>query len=171
MKTYWESADGVRDMAKLLTYITKTKDPDGPDLYFLSSEKKYKIPDASSMRKKIEKHDPKAETSLYGAFDYDLRSYGQEVDLWATDPELYRRRHKRTRPTKRSVYVLTDGAWVAGQDNQGVGTIRFLVDKLARAGLDRNQVGIQFISFGQHPDGLRRLEVLDRLKKSHGLAL
>jgi len=57
------------------------------------------------------------------------------------------------------VYVLTDGAWSKGSDAKT--PIESLVNTLVRLEKQRYQVGIQFIRFGNDPDGQRMLKYLD----------
>jgi hypothetical protein len=58
-----------------------------------------------------------------------------------------------------NIYVLTDGCWenACTGENQ----IRNLVDELVKLKLTKDQVGIQFIRFGNDQRGLERLSYLD----------
>jgi hypothetical protein len=79
-----------------------------------------------------------------------------------------------TLPRALSVYVLTDGVWESPEREGGdylTETIRKLVEQLKEAGCGREQVGVQFIRFGDDSYGKQRLEALDMLSKNLGLGL
>jgi hypothetical protein len=57
------------------------------------------------------------------------------------------------------LYILTDGIWEPNCD--AAGPIKNLVNKLNKLDKGRVQVGIQFISFGNNPEALDRLDILD----------
>ena len=67
---------------------------------------------------------------------------------------------KRTRPL--SLYVLTDAVWQPTCNVPPV--IQSLVKTLKDLNLHKQQIGIQFIRFGERPEGIKRLEELDKLK-------
>lgn len=162
MYTYWRE---VRDLSHLLMYIVKEKDPDGPDLFFLSSDDQLHPKTSTKMEQLINNRKPKGNTSLDGCLNNDLVSYGKKLDM-------YSRTYGEPRPPrKRSLYILTDGILGHGGDNQGQEAIRQIVGQVQRAKLFRGQVGIQFISFGNDDKGLKRLEKLDRLNEDGSLGL
>ena len=66
-----------------------------------------------------------------------------------------------------SIYILTDGVWQGG-GNPEVPMLG-LVETLKNYNLTRNQVGIQFISFGDDAGGLERMHDLDEMSKGFGL--
>lgn len=70
---------------------------------------------------------------------------------------------KRDCTREMNLFVFTDGNWGSG-DSEDTGAqepIRKLVNLMKAYGVDRNHVAIQFIRFGDHPDGKRHLEFLD----------
>lgn len=154
MRPYWEAA---ADLADLLVYITKRKDPNGVELYFLSANKLHgTYKDSSRIRNDIRRHGANAFTSLTQCFDDDIRRYAREVRHTSSIPH-------RGYPLKRSIYVLTDGVLGNGVDSDGHDAIRMLVNSLVDARLPRGQIGIQFIRFGDDAAGKRRLRELDEL--------
>lgn len=68
-----------------------------------------------------------------------------------------------------NIYILTDGIWADGGDAET--PITQMVEDLKRLGFRRRQVGIQFISFGNDSNALRRLELLDLLGKRPGIGM
>jgi hypothetical protein len=160
MEKHWR---GVQYLSHLLMYIVKEMDPDGVELYFLSSKERLRLKTSTKMEKLISSRNPSGMTSLNRLND-DLVPYGKKLDQYARslgmDP-----------PRPRSLYVLTDGVLEYGDDTQGQGAIKMVVDGIQRAKLVRGQVGIQFISFGNDPEGIARLERLDRLNQDERLGL
>ena len=66
-----------------------------------------------------------------------------------------------------SVYIFTDGKW--GKTFHGGGVdrpIKELIEELQRRRLDRHQVTLHFIRFGDDPDGGRNLDYLDSLAET-----
>jgi len=144
-------------------YIVKEMDPDGVELYFLSSKDKLRLRTATKMEKLISSRNPSGMTSLNRLND-DLVPYGKKLDQYARSLGM-------EPPRPRSLYVLTDGVLEYGDDTQGHGAIKTIVDGIQRAKLVRGQVGIQFISFGNDPEGIARLQRLDRLNQDERLGL
>ena len=164
MAEHWHE---VKELARLLTYIVKKTDDDGVELYFLSSQKCDKCKDASAIERAIRDHTPSAHTNLDSRLNQDLSSYGKELERPSRSSTLFR--HKELK--KRSIYVFTDGILATGDPTQGQQAIKLIVEKVLGAGLLRGQVGIQLISFGNDPDGLAKLQNLDRLNQDLGLGL
>ena len=169
MQPWWKE---VLELVHLLAYITKGCDPDGVELFFLSSLKQQMFKSATKLYRTVREHPARASTSLYECFENDLRNYARKIE------QAYQQSQKasifaRTRqlPRKRSIYVLTDGILESGEDAQGQDGIKFLINKLTEASLPRDQIGIQFISFGNDAQGLARLRKLERMQQEYGLAL
>jgi hypothetical protein len=60
-----------------------------------------------------------------------------------------------------SVIVLTDGQWGTGPDGAGMqNPIRRLIETVKDRKLKRTQVMVQFLRFGESPDGIRHLRYL-----------
>ena len=160
MDKHWRE---VCSLGKLLMYIVKEKDPDGIDLYFLSSKERKRITTSSQMEKQINKQKPSGMTSL-NRLDDDLVKYRQKID------QLMKIYHVEV-PRPRNIYIFTDGALEYGEDTQGQRAIKMLVNSVSQAKLLRGQVGIQFISFGSNAEWIERLQQLDRLNQDEKLGL
>ena len=74
----------------------------------------------------------------------------------------FEQRRRASRLARWNIYVLTDGSWEDASVKQ---TIRDTVSRLTTLAVPQMHFGIQFIQFGDHPLGTRRLEELDRLDK------
>jgi hypothetical protein len=65
---------------------------------------------------------------------------------------------------KQIIYVLTDGKWQPYSPQSLVQSIRNLVDSLNKMPSPMDQIGIQFIQFGNDPEATKLLQDLDDLK-------
>ena len=161
MRRHWKL---VRDLAQLLMYMVKKWDNDGVDMHFLSSSKRYRPKNSTKMFDFIREHKPGGITGLNDRLNDDLSTYGKEIERWSRAPH-------GDPPTKRSIYILTDGVLSYGEDTQGQDAIKNMVKCVLGARLFRGQVGIQFIRFGDDEDGKARLDKLDHLNQEEGLGL
>ncbi|CAK4030412.1 SPS1, Serine threonine kinase [Lecanosticta acicola] len=168
MQPYWRE---VERLAQLLAFITKRMDRDGLELYFLTSERGYKCSSSSRLARYIRDRAPDKMTNLNSRLAADLRSYREQIDRIRSQTRT-RRTSLFGRPglVQRSIYVFTDGVWESGEDEQGQEAIFLTANKLAETGLERKQIGIQFIRFGESEVGRQRLEALDNLNETHNLA-
>jgi hypothetical protein len=153
MRPYW---DEVRLVLHVLTYMLKGCDKDGMDLYFTISTSKYNSKKSSGLLQ------PTQGKSLEGTSDIGSRLssilHGYETAL---------RRHE-TKPRSLfgpkvmkplNVYILTDALWQPQSD--AAGPIKSMVETLKDLRSPPEQVGIQFIQFGNNPDCATKLEILD----------
>lgn len=156
MDPHWSS---VQALTTLLFEIVKGYDPDGVDFYFTaSSDKKYKLRTKQKVQDKLAKEKPK--TSLchmenrlgFILQDYQKRLYRAHTSIFYR--ALYTR---KLRPL--NVYIMTDGQWQDGSDPDGA--IKSLVEKIKETGKLKSQVGLQFISFGNDAESIKRMERLD----------
>jgi hypothetical protein len=161
MREYW---DDMWRLFDILAYLVKSTDEDGIDMYFTMTEKKHNSKDyggTSGLVKivKERKNTLEGSSNINGRLDQVLGEYCRaltnEVDL--------RRSRSRFAPAEDrkplSVYVFTNALWSKRSDPQS--TIKAVVDKLKELGYPSWQVGIQFISFGENPEALKRLEHYD----------
>ncbi|KAK5729695.1 hypothetical protein LTR17_011772 [Elasticomyces elasticus] len=153
--------NALKQLVQLLVYVTKTKDPDGVDLYFLSSNKLHKVKHSSDALRLLGKPFS-GQCSINGRLGDEIHKYCKDIDMHA---------RLTVAPRKRSIYILTDGALRHGDDFQGHDRIKSLVSKLVSARMGREQIGIQFIRFGNDQQGIDRLDRLDNLSQSANLGL
>lgn len=65
-----------------------------------------------------------------------------------------------------SIYFLTNGAWEGGGQPEAL--FLEVAETLKSCRLPREQIGVQFISFGNHTAGLNTLDLLDRMGGKKG---
>ena len=152
--------DKVRDVLELLTYITIMHDPNGIDLYFSNSSDKRRPKTNADVLKKFDKTPPPKSdfldfkvvfNNIIGEYQRQLGKKHLLRSWFSSHPEIG--------PRKLSLYVLTDGVWQSECDLSI--TIKTLVAKLKEHGLVHDQVGIQFIRFGNDSREGGRLQFLD----------
>ena len=154
----------VGSLLDLLGYIVKRFDPNGLDLYVASSDTKFGgVKTTTELKGYFDRmrfegeHDMSMRLStIVGHYQDDLSQQRERV----RDSFLARMRTKRVRPL--SLYVLTDAKWQPVCNV--VPVIQALVGTLHDLNLHKQQVGIQFIRFGDLAQGIERLEELDKLK-------
>ena len=173
----------VSTLLRLLCYLVKRKDDDGVDLlYFHDPElglKKCKT--STEIYDSIRARTFSGTTTPTKRVNEVLNAYRTKLKTYHSQRLKYEQgsgRHHLFRgppklPKKLSVYVLTDAIWEDAQQFGGLylaDTIKSLVAELEASECEPSHVGVQFISFGQHEHGLRRLDELDRLAGSLRLA-
>ena len=169
---YGKNRPNLKQLVELIAYIVKRFDPNGVDLRFMHSKDKLdNRKDTSKIVQSIIGNPFKGMTNLSHCLEKLLQDYVDKIDNWLngrSDPRRLFRAAERPRPI--SFYFFTNGVWLGG-DHFGQDAIVRLVEKLQSAKMGRSQVGIQFISFGEDSDGLRRLAELDQLNRIYDLKL
>lgn len=177
----------VSTYVEVLSYMVKNKDPNGVDLYYFNSTEEFtKCRRSTVLAKSVAAKTfdglTTPETKLKGLlvkYCTKLKEYTIKRNAYdSRGPNSVRTRlslgRPPTLPRALSVYVLTDGVWESPNREGGdylIDTIRKLVEQLKEAECERGQVGVQFIRFGNHLYGKKRLEALDLLSKNLGLGL
>jgi hypothetical protein len=155
MKSYWIE---VAKVFEALSYIVKGTDPDGIDIYFTISEESVRDCKTSSKPLQVLKsrtHQGQSDINL--RLNSILDNYKASFEKHISVASHFRKPKRSSRPL--SVYVLTDGVWESETNPRK--PIERVVETLLEAGKDRNQIRIQFISFGNDHVGLERLQALD----------
>ncbi|KAG4434108.1 hypothetical protein IFR05_010417 [Cadophora sp. M221] len=152
MVRHWTN---VTKVIEGLSYILKVADNDGLDLYFTISEQSaIKEKHTSTLVRLVERHkqtDRAASTEINFRLNQILEKYKAKLDSnpwWPKKP-----------PKPLSLYILTNGVWEA--ECKPEIPIKNVVQKLQDLRKDREQIGIQFISFGNDTIGMERLRHLD----------
>ena len=155
MAPHWND---VIKVVEVLSYIVKEADPDGLDLYFTVSTKTLRH------RKKTTSLDNMVKErtgQLKGLTDMNLKlcaildQYQQEH---MTHTGIFTL--KKPKPIlPLNLYILTDGVWETVCHAEG--PIKNQVNKMVEHNRNRSHVGIQFISFGNDPVGIQRMDYLD----------
>ncbi|KAH6717034.1 hypothetical protein BKA61DRAFT_600947 [Leptodontidium sp. MPI-SDFR-AT-0119] len=142
MVQHWPN---VTKVIEGLSYILKDADKNGLDLYFTISEQSTnEEKHTSSLVRLVERHkqnDPDASTEINFRLNQILDKYKAKLD------------------SNGCLYILTNGVWEA--ECKPEIPIKNVVQKLQDLRKDREQIGIQFISFGNDTVGMERLRRLD----------
>ena len=158
-------------MAKWLEVIgdmVQNADPDGMDVYFTGSSRKSK---AKSWKKLVYRlHHQPFNTSRPGTPHlFEVPHLIKQIleDYQNRLAETHYIKHffgiggmPQKGPRKMSMYVLTNGDW--GKQNDLENQIRALVEGLCKNDKRNKQVAIQFLRFGNIPQGRENLDKLDR---------
>ena len=154
----------VVDVVSILSYLLKDRDDDGLDIYFTLSTKRRNSGRATKLSETVEKVAFKGISDMRTRLSQILRKYEDKFGTTTASSRSWYQRLGSPEPQKPlSFYVLTDGKW----DPNEVGpVIMNLVNRMGEFKLRKDHVGIQFIRFGQDPNGIARLNQLD-----HGLGL
>lgn len=173
----------VKTLLRLLCYLAKSKDDDGVDLYYFHhrDEGLRKVKRSTDVWVSISQRTFLDTTTPTTRLTKLLNDYREKLQRYRIERARYEQGSGKRRlfassapqrPKPLSLYVLTDGVW---EDDKQLGkpyldhTIKALVTELEASGCDKNHVGIQFISFGNHQFGIQRLQALDRLAASLNL--
>jgi len=150
MRQHWPQ---VLRVLGVLAYITKEKDPNKLELYF--TMKAGRSSGSSSTGLVAVARTRKATDKATGLSDL----YPRIRDIFSEYKNNLKRKSFLGTSSRRpmSLYVLTDGNWQPQRDTEVC--IAELVGALDKS--DQYQVGIEFIRFGNDPDGTARLEHLD----------
>ena len=176
---------GISTYVEVLSYMVKDKDPNGVDLYYFNSREQFtKCKKSKQLAKSVAAKTFEGLTNPDTKLKRILDDYRTELREFTNRRRQYDRRGPNSArslfrgppvlPRALSVYVLTDGVWESPKTEGGdylKSTIRKLIYQLKEAGCERDQVGVQFIRFGDHLYGKQRLEALDLLGKDLDLDL
>lgn len=155
MGRHWKE---VQEVFAHLAYIVKDTDPDGIELRFTMSGDKHRSRRTTPLLDVLNGKRPQGESNIRSPLSEVLKEYqaklkGQKTSRWS------RRRQPPEQVRRQTLYVLTDGIWQPDCDITEI--IKHQVDCLKDHNLYREQFGIQFIRFGDDPEGVKRLEQLD----------
>jgi hypothetical protein len=153
----WEDMTSV---FSILAYIVKECDDDGLDLYFTMSSENNHNNHTTPLVDLIKKRRPRGTSEISFRLDAILENYKSRL---LNQHSLRRPGHSMFAPKEDvrplNLYIFTDGAWQEGSD--AAPAIKNVVKLLQKLGLPAKQVGIQFISFGDNQENLKKLETLD----------
>ena len=169
MRDHW---DDVVPLLDTLAYIVKETDQNGIDLFFTMSHVHYT--NRKKTRKLVhvaEKQRPlktKKGTEHLSDIHWRLSSILEKYQKRLKEEDQSNLNSSRNRPWHAhdpsdvrglNLYIFTDGIWQPGAD--AVSPIKSLVETLEKYKKPKDQVGIQFIHFGNDREGTERLSYLD----------
>jgi hypothetical protein len=143
-----------------LSYIVKASDHDGIELHFTIAPQVYRDKNTTQLLQSLESKKLEGFTDINFRLNEILDRYRAKLPGNGTLKSSLR---NKTRPWKLvpplSVYILTNGIWESKTNVEApiVNLMRDLIDLR----LPASQIGIQFISFGNDPKGIQRLQFLD----------
>ncbi|KAL9604134.1 MAG: hypothetical protein Q9219_000722 [cf. Caloplaca sp. 3 TL-2023] len=163
MKQY---RDNVLEVVSILPYLLKTSDEDGLDLYFTQSPSRVHAKNSTRLFEAVEQKNFHGISNMQARLNHIFQGFkddfGEKTSKtsggWWKGPD----QAKTRKPL--SFYILTDGVWQPKSSARSV--ILELVESMIRHELPKEHVGIQFIRFGDTPQGIDCLRELD-----HGLGL
>jgi hypothetical protein len=145
----------VANMIDLLAYSLKGFDPDGVEMHLSVAGHSFKEKNAARLVDKFRSKSSFQNTcNMAHCLRRIFRDYKEKI-----------KHHARGFPlTPMNIYVLTNAVWQPQCEvkEEIIKFVQFLAEKVPTK---MRQVGIQFIRFGSDPEGIRRLEILDRLKE------
>lgn len=149
-KHHWED---MTELLGIIAYMIKSFDKDGLDLYFAQSNAKHNEETSSKLVSIVEKR--KREEDL-GYTDMSIRL---EQILGEYARKIQRQSSQNIVTRGLNVYIFTDAIWTPLCDI--VPAIDKMVEGLVAHKLPEKQVGLQFISFGDDAECLKRLMLVD----------
>ena len=157
MKDHW---DDVITFFVVFSYITKKLDSNGLEMYFTVSTDYLTFKDTTKAVSHLKNMNPSTFSNIDQRLEHILGRYREKHDL-----QKQRRLSRFRSPAKPlSLYVFTDAAW----QGDAIEPIERMIYYQRERRLPREQVGIQFIRFGNNPKGIQKLEYLDSgLRKEH----
>ena len=161
MDAHWTQ---VKRVFGLLSYMVRDCDPNGLDLYFTDTPKPLKSRNMNTLMRELGTRTPKGLPDMRSRFGDIIERYQNKFGKRRLSSFF-----RESAPRKLSLYVLTDAVWQPKIDLTT--TVKTLVRSLEEHKLNNNQIGIQFIRFGNDPDGIKRLQNLDTLDTGLNLGL
>jgi hypothetical protein len=163
MNKHWKD---VKSLLYVLAYLVKELDDDGLDMSFTISSQEKKFNHASKAVAYLDAMHPNGLANINMRLSKLLMRYVNELEH-PTPRNRFSLRSRQSSVKPLSLYIFTDGVWQPGYD--GVPPIEALIEKLTALHLPKEQVGIQFIRFGNSEEGIKKLEYLDSgLRKKFG---
>lgn len=154
----------VEIVFEALSYIVKECDPDGTDLYFTVSGKHRKSSHTTPLLQLLHNKSYKGSTDINYRLDQILDNYKAKLEQSSRKSFRFIMSMKPKVINPMNIYILTNGDWE--ENSTGESAIANLVQTLIYHGMDRSQVGIQLISFGNDLIGLKKMRFLaNGLKK------
>ncbi|OCL14632.1 kinase-like protein [Glonium stellatum] len=152
----YEHWDNALDLLDTLAYLVKPSDPDGLELCFTINDKRFTRKHSSDLVKMAERACPRGSGRLSN-ISIILGSILEGYEKRLKEPAKGWFNKKEVR--KMSIYIFTDGVWRPQTD--AAGPIKSLISALDELHKPKNQIGIQFIQFGNDMEGHERLTHLD----------
>ena len=153
----------IHDLFGLLSYMIKKSNPGGIELHFTMCTRRQRAKRTTPLLKTLEEVEYIGVSNIKKPLGDILLTYYEKLRDPRRGSSAFSSAFLTTRSSRpvqcQNVYIFTDGVWQPGCDpGQMIGT---LVRNLEENSMQREQFGIQFIRFGNDPDGIGRLNHLD----------
>jgi hypothetical protein len=149
-KHHWED---MTELLGIIAYMIKSYDKDGLDLYFAQSNTKHNGDTSSKLVGIVQK---RKHAEGLGYTDMSVRL---EQILGEYTGKIQSQKWQNIITRGLNVYIFTDAIWTPLCDI--VPAIDKMVETLVTHKLPEKQVGLQFISFGDDAECLKRLKLVD----------
>lgn len=166
----------MEEWLEVLGYMVQNADPDDMEVYFTGSSKRSRAKSWNKLLSKFRHQTFEDTTRRPHLFEVPhlINQILEDYQNRLTETHCIKRFFRigswpRKGPRRMSIYVLTNGDW--GKQNDLEKQIRALVEGLCKHEKRNKQVAIQFLRFGNIPQGIRNLERLDRLDRRLGFEL
>lgn len=157
MRPHYEKA---RKVTELLACLTERYDPNGLDLYFTTDGKNYRPKGNRKVLQLFDEHPPNGFADMRARFASIIEPYQARFGKRNFLSKLFQPNSTPAKgPRRLSLYVLTDGVW--DPECTLITEVKALVAALQKASMANKYIGIQFIRFGDDPEGISRLDTLD----------
>jgi hypothetical protein len=154
----------MTELLSIIAYMIKPFDNDGLDLYFADSTAKQNGATSSKLVQFVAERTREdfGLTNMSFRLEQIQHEYTSKI---RSDSE----KGKSTRGL--NVYIFTDARWLPSCDI--VPAIDKMVGTLVANKLPEHHIGLQFVSFGNDVEGLKRLQLVDNylVSRPHGLPL
>lgn len=162
MDTHWRE---VSKTFEALSYLVKNEqiDKDGIELYIANPQNSpayIKSKSTSGLLRIVESQRRQGKTDMVGCLNKILNPFQNNLKKFEKSrSSLWTWKSQTDVPRAMNLYILTNGTW---EDTNGVKRpIRILTKVIEQLKLPKEQLGIQFISFGKDERGLAAMDHLD----------
>ena len=152
MGAYWHE---VISLFSVLAWIVKKLDDNGLEMYFTVSRVVKRFKDTKRAVALLEKMNQSTYSNIDSRLQEILGKYQEDLSHQREQKGILR---SRSRVKPLSLYVFTDAAW---QGCDATMPIEAMIEKQRQLEFSKEQVGIQFVRFGNHAGGIAKLEYLD----------
>lgn len=156
MSPHWND---VLSVFRVLAYLLKRSDDDGLDLHFTISKTKHNSKRSKDLLQKLKGKTLRGTSNIGSRLGSILHEYQMYLKQPASHWRTWIGKSKPKEKKALTVYVLTDAVWQPHSDPAEA--VASMVTTLREEGYSRGQVGIEFIHFGNDPEGIEKLEMLD----------
>jgi hypothetical protein len=156
MRPYWHN---VKSVLRVLAYMLKSCDDNGMDLYFTIATTRCNSKTSTGLVQHLSGKALKGTSDIGSRLSTILHEYQTSLRQPISPRWFGFVQAKQGTVKPLNVYILTDAIWQPQSD--AVEPITALIKTLQELNYPRKQVGIQFIRFGNDPEGIKKLEHLD----------